>query len=160
LTRTPPRPSPNAGQGRSVTLPLSHLEGRKTSSPSHPYNTVLSPSTRNWGYGNDVTNEDEDDEIFYDDDEDEFGLPSIASMRQKGKGSKKFQSTYKTNNSISGNSSLNVDFDAAARPRANSSDIAEERNVSLYPSAKKTEGKILRPQYKDILKGKMILYIV
>ncbi|OKL55728.1 hypothetical protein UA08_09098 [Talaromyces atroroseus] len=152
LTRTPPRSSPNAAQGRGVTLPLSHLEGRKAPSPSHPYNTILSPSNRNWGYGNDVNNEDEDDEIFYDDDEDEFGLPSIASMRKKGKSSKKSQPTYKTNNSLSGNSSLNVDFDAAARPRANSSDIAEERNVSLYPSTKKTEGKILRPQYKDILK--------
>lgn len=54
---------------------------------------------------------------------------------------------------MSGNSSLGADLDASSRPRANSSDIAEERGVSLYPSAKKTEGKILRPQYKDILKG-------
>lgn len=41
----------------------------------------------------------------------------------------------------------------SARLRANSSDIAEERGVFTYPNTKKGEGKILRPQYKDILKG-------
>ena len=56
---------------------------------------------------------------------------------------------------MSGNSSLGADLDTSSRPRANSSDIAEERGVSLYPSTKKNEGKILRPQYKDILKGKI-----
>lgn len=35
--------------------------------------------------------------------------------------------------------------------RSNSFDIAEERNPLSYPSAKK-DGKILRPQYKDILR--------
>ena len=31
-------------------------------------------------------------------------------------------------------------------------DIAEERGLPTYPTAKKSEGKILRPQYKDILR--------
>jgi hypothetical protein len=31
-------------------------------------------------------------------------------------------------------------------------DVAEERTLPTYPSAKKVEGKILRPQYKDILR--------
>ena len=31
-------------------------------------------------------------------------------------------------------------------------DVAEERTIPSYPSAKKVEGKILRPQYKDILR--------
>ena len=39
------------------------------------------------------------------------------------------------------------------RPRANSSDIAEERGVPSYALPKKSEGKILRPQYKEILRG-------
>lgn len=39
------------------------------------------------------------------------------------------------------------------RLRANSTDIAEERSSLTYPTANKSEGKILRPQYKDILKG-------
>jgi hypothetical protein len=152
--RTPPRSGPNAGQNRGAQPSLAHLEGKKTSSPNRPYNNRLSHSTRGWGYGNDVADEDDDDEIFYDDDEDEFGLPSIASMRKKGKNTRHTQSIFTTTNAMSGNSSLGADLDT--RPRANSSDIAEERGVSLYPSAKKTEGKILRPQYKDILKGKTV----
>jgi len=36
--------------------------------------------------------------------------------------------------------------------RSNSFDIAEERNPLAYPSTKKGDGKILRPQYKEILK--------
>ena len=41
----------------------------------------------------------------------------------------------------------------SGRGIAQSSDIAEERDPLNYPSAKKSEGKILRPQYKDILRG-------
>ncbi|KAL2055759.1 hypothetical protein ABVK25_004003 [Lepraria finkii] len=40
----------------------------------------------------------------------------------------------------------------SGRGIANSSDIAEVRESLNYPSAKKSEGKILRPQYKDILR--------
>jgi TBC1 domain family member 2 len=39
-----------------------------------------------------------------------------------------------------------------AHVRSSSFDIAEERNPLSYPSAKKGEGKILRPQYKELLK--------
>lgn len=35
---------------------------------------------------------------------------------------------------------------------ADNGDIAEERKLPSYPSAKKPDGKILRPQYKDILR--------
>ena len=34
---------------------------------------------------------------------------------------------------------------------ANTGDIAEERGLPNYPTAKKSEGKILRPQYREIL---------
>lgn len=37
------------------------------------------------------------------------------------------------------------------RDRSNSFDIAEERNPLSYPSASKRDGKILRPQYKEVL---------
>ena len=40
----------------------------------------------------------------------------------------------------------------AKSSRSNSFDIAEERNPLAYPPAKKGEGKILKPQYKDILR--------
>jgi hypothetical protein len=91
--------------------------------------------------------EDDDDEIVYDDDEDEFGLPSLASMRRKKSAPLKAKNT-------SGNSAtLGYGLAANNRQRANSSDIAEERGAPMYPTARKGEGKILRPQYKDILQG-------
>jgi TBC1 domain family member 2 len=98
--------------------------------------------------------EDEDDEIVYDDDEDEFGLPSLASMRRK-----KTPSSSKTKNIDPGGAlggipgSLGFGLSSSNRQRANSSDIAEERGTPMYPTARKGEGKILRPQYKDILQG-------
>lgn len=99
-----------------------------------------------------------------DDDEDEFGLPSIASMRRKGKriSSKKGKDLGGGNygfgmaNSRSG-SSLNGSSHAAPASMASwaldDGDVASERAVPSYPAIKKTtEGqKILRPQYKDIL---------
>ena len=44
-------------------------------------------------------------------------------------------------------------FALASRRYSNSADIAIERPSLAYPMPKKSEGKILRPQYKDILKG-------
>jgi hypothetical protein len=96
--------------------------------------------------------EDDDDEIVYDDDEDEFGLPSLASMRRKRSAPLKAQNIDFSGGA--GNpSSLGYGLSAANRQRANSADIAEERGAPMYPTARKGEGKILRPQYKDILQG-------
>lgn len=100
------------------------------------------------------TDDDEDDEIVYDDDEDEFGLPSLASMRRK----KVVPSGKPKNNDLGGamgGNAPSLGFGLAAnnRLRANSSDIAEERGTPMYPTTRKGEGKILRPQYKDILQG-------
>lgn len=101
---------------------------------------------------------DETDEQFdYEDneDEDEFGLPSISSARRKAK----HVPTHK-NNDLGGAlittgttiAGLNSPI-TTGRGRANSTDIAEERGPPSYPTAKKSEGKILRPQYKEILRG-------
>lgn len=102
--------------------------------------------------------DDDDDEIVYDDDEDEFGLPSLASMRRKK------AAPFKSKNLDSGGlmggnpTSLGFGLAAANRQRANSSDIAEERGTPMYPTARKSEGKILRPQYKDILRGELLIF--
>lgn len=54
-----------------------------------------------------------------------------------------------------GGSAINLGYGlGAGRYRANSADIAEERGTPMYPTARKGEGKILRPQYKEILRGK------
>lgn len=94
-------------------------------------------------------------------DEDEFGLPSISSMHRgvrriprskihdPGGGRETGGSEFSLLNSES----------STTRQMADSSDIAEERGPLEYPTAKKIEGKILRPQYKDILRGLFPRYI-
>lgn len=83
---------------------------------------------------------------MFDDDEDEFGLPSIASMRRKDR--RKDQNKSKGYGSGSGK---NAPTPAPWRA-IDSGDIAEERGIPNYPTAKKSEGKILRPQYQEILR--------
>ncbi|KAL8995036.1 MAG: hypothetical protein Q9188_006902 [Gyalolechia gomerana] len=89
------------------------------------------------------------------DDEDEFGLPSLSSMRRNTKKLpvEKLQNDPGGTLSHDNNefNKLDVAY-ARTRPRANSADIAEERGPPTYPSTKKSEGKILRPQYKEILR--------
>jgi len=102
--------------------------------------------------GSDV--DGDDDELVYDDEEDEFGLPSIASMRRKRSLKKKNAKTQQIQYpSLSQTSSAPAVAPSPrlTRARSNSFDIAEERNPLSYPSAKKGD-KILRPQYKDILR--------
>jgi hypothetical protein len=88
-----------------------------------------------------------------DDDEDEFGLPSLAGAYQKPS-KKKASSTSSaalsktiSNKSTGSGAELNL-------WRADSGDLAELRGLPSYPTTKPSEGKILRPQYKDILRGK------
>lgn len=110
-------------------------------------------TTRAWSVNEVEDDEEDEEETFdFDDDEDEFGLPSIASMRRrdKRKTSRKIQDP--------GGPSI-VSYNGAATHsisdnlwRLNSGDIAEERGIPNYPTTKKSEGKILRPQYKDILR--------
>ena len=89
-----------------------------------------------------------------DDDEDEFGLPSIATSRRAARraGGPSLELGDESRKVLEKEiGQLNI-RSTGPRARANSSDIAEERGP-IYPSAKKSEGKILRPQYKEILKG-------
>lgn len=90
---------------------------------------------------------DEDDaDNMFEDDEDEFGLPSIANMRRKGRR----KQTTKAKDS--GGTVSKDSAGATAWRGIDSGDIAEERGIPNYPTAKKTEGKILRPQYQEILR--------
>ncbi|KAI9923699.1 hypothetical protein AWENTII_011233 [Aspergillus wentii] len=105
-----------------------------------------------WG-GEHAEDDDDEEDIVYDDDEDEFGLPSLSSMRKKqNKSIAALQPKAVDPGGVGGNPS-NLGFGlGSGRHRANSSDIAEERGPTMYPAARKGEGKILRPQYKDILR--------
>lgn len=114
-------------------------------------------SHTNGGWTAEEEYDDTDEHFAYEDneDEDEFGLPSISSMRRK----RKRIPDNKSNDRVGGSDiavSIGLDlksFETTGRGRANSTDIAEERGPPSYPAAKKSEGKILRPQYKDILQG-------
>ena len=125
----------------------------------------MSQTNNDWGTNHEDNDEDADDaeRYFYNDnaDEDEFGLPSISSMRREAK---KRIPSKKTNDpgggsgkGINGMNSTLTPERLPGRARANSSDIAEERGAPIYPAAKQSEGKILRPQYKDILRGSSFL---
>lgn len=121
----------------------------------------MSQTNSDWSAGHDDEDDDEGDaeRYFYSEnaDEDEFGLPSISSMRREAK---KRIPNKKTNDpgggpgkASNGVSSTLTPEQLLGRARANSSDIAEERGAPTYPTAKQSDGKILRPQYKDILRG-------
>ena len=121
----------------------------------------MSQTNSDWNAGPEDNDEDEDDaeRYFYSEnvDEDEFGLPSITSMRSQAK---KRISNKEINDpgggaskASNGTHSMLTPERYSGRARANSSDIAEERGAPTYPTAKQSEGKILRPQYKDILRG-------
>ncbi|QQK45695.1 RabGAP/TBC [Penicillium digitatum] len=148
--RTPPKPSATNFASNLVRRPGNLV----ASPPRQPYPGIMTDGVDEWS--RDPTDEDEDeddydDEIVYDDDEDEFGLPSLASMRRKNSAPLKAQNIDFSGGAAGNPSTLGFGLAAANRQRANSSDIAEERGAPLYPTARKGDGKILRPQYKDIL---------
>lgn len=87
--------------------------------------------------------------LEFEEDEDEFGLPSVIPTRKK---------RADKSESSPGPEQPTV-YTPPAQPtnqdlwRIESGDLAEERGLPNYPTTKRSEGKILRPQYKDILKG-------
>lgn len=163
LTPSISRPhTPNSSSktfGRSTRTPPLRPNSALSSPPTRrTYTQILSHKNNDWT----VEDDDDDDqdieqEYMYNEnpDEDEFGLPSITSMRREAR---RIQ-TKKVNDpggghgkSSNGLSSL-IAEPLSGQGIANSSDIAEERGPPNYPTTKKSEGKILRPQYKDILRG-------
>ena len=160
--RTPPSLSSYSSSRNTSTPPSRKPYSTIASSVPHSTDTGLAAGKyREWTMGEDKEDEEVNAQLESDfnADEDEFGLPSLAASRQKarrggGPGHDVFErGTYVANNS---SSLLGAEF-AAGRARANSSDIAEERGAPSYPVARKSEGKILRPQYKDILRGLYVL---
>ncbi|KKK25599.1 TBC domain [Aspergillus rambellii] len=155
--RTPPRSSSTNHQQIS---PSPHRPGVWVASPRTSYSGIMNQDIESWGHdqpGGRVDDEDDDaeeEDIVYDDDEDEFGLPSIASMRKRQNRNLDAFQPKTIDLSVrpeSKPSTLGVAL-GNNRQRANSSDIAEERDIPLYPTTRKGEGNILRPQYKDILR--------
>ncbi|KAM5431729.1 GTPase-activating protein [Microsporum ferrugineum] len=153
-TSTPSRPSlsPTSSRVRDINT---GKPSRRAFSSQHPYGNFLSQGSG--GPTPDPDDEDDGDEIGYEDDEDEFGLPSVTNMRRQRAKPMTYNLQMKSNQATSdssshANGSSLVPSMHGMRLRANSADIAEERGSLTYPTANRSEGKILRPQYKDILK--------
>ncbi|KAL8849450.1 MAG: hypothetical protein Q9198_011142, partial [Flavoplaca austrocitrina] len=146
--QTPPRnSSARASPTPSLERPMFQSpERRQPVGFSSPMSSVWGAPSRN------AAIDEGNDGLIYDDEEDEFGLPSIATMHTK-KPKKNRLSTLDYSTDLERTSSA-PNLLSSAMPqhhRSNSFDIAEERNPLSYPSARKGDGKILRPQYKEVL---------
>lgn len=87
--------------------------------------------------------------VYEDDDGDDFGLPSLSNLSRR---SRRMAAQEKL--AISSPSGPDASLISPTRRHSNSADIAIERPNPTYPMPKKSEGKILRPQYKEILRGR------
>lgn len=142
-----PRTPPTTSYTREGTPPIYNA---KSPPPRRTYTGFLKETHDDW----DAEEDDDEDEPTptYDDDEDEFGLPSIATLRRKAK-RKPYNRGKDPGGTFSGNGAIYSDSKIPSMlSPVDAGDIADERGIPNYPTAKKTEGKILRPQYKEILR--------
>lgn len=117
-----------------------------SSPPLKSYINFLSNTNQDWN----VDQEGEDMYGYEDDDGDDFGLPSLSNMKRR---SRRMAAARSQSGSRDTLSPLDTQVGSHSRRYSNSADIAIERPAPTYPMPKKSEGKILRPQYKDILRG-------
>lgn len=145
-SHTPPHGYPNGGSRPQSSSSSPSLHRSPTPKRS-PYGGIFSGSTSTLNAG-----EDDDDEngLEADEGEDEFGLPSISSSTRGRHGRQPPQRTKHPGRTWNGPGPAS----AHSYPRLDTGDISEERSLPNYPNMKKGEGKILRPQYKDILRGR------
>ncbi|XMA13429.1 hypothetical protein WAI453_006220 [Rhynchosporium graminicola] len=147
--RTPP--STSSHKSRSDTPPLPRGSLGLASPPRRNYTDFLSNTNDDWAAEEEG---DEYDDYGYDnDDGDDFGLPSMSSMKRKSKKVLEQTSTGNVGSLSQFGRGLQGSYGGiGSRRLSNSADIAIERPTPSYPVAKKTEGKILRPQYKEVLR--------
>jgi len=142
--RTPPSTSSIKTRGSDASPPPKPSSGL-SSPPFKSYMNFLSNTNKDWN-----AEDGEDVYEYEEDDGDDFGLPSLSNMKRK---SRQAAAQNKTRAASSQLSPLDDNFTGLHTRRfSDSADIAVERPSPSYPMPKKTEGKILRPQYKDILK--------
>ncbi|KAI1091286.1 RabGAP/TBC [Rostrohypoxylon terebratum] len=149
--RTPPSSSSQKLRTTDVSSPPPKPSSGLSSPPLKSYFSFLSNTNRDWDVGDPEMPEGDDMFGYEDDDGDDFGLPSLSNMTRRSRraaaaaaqtaSSSPFQTTP-----------LDAALGLSSRRYSNSADIAIERPAPTYPMPKKSEGKILRPQYKDILK--------
>ncbi|KAK3326367.1 GTPase-activating protein gyp1 [Apodospora peruviana] len=143
--RTPPSSTLTQTRSRdSTTSPPPKPSSGLSSPPLKTYMNFLSNTNDDW------TADDGDDLYGYEDDDgDDFGLPSLSNAKRR---SRRMAAQNKSDAGAGTLSPITDSFGLHERRYSNSADIAIERPTSTYPMPKKSEGKILRPQYKDILR--------
>lgn len=114
--------------------------------PRRNYHRFQSDTSKSWSSPV-AGDEEENDGLGFDAEEDEFGLPSLVSARRFKKSDIAGQPSSQLLDTVVDSSNETPLW------RVNSGDIAEERGLPNYPTARQGDGKILRPQYKDILRG-------
>lgn len=145
--RTPPSSSSAKIRIQEASPPPKTTPGKNGSPPYKSYINFLSNTNDDW-------KADEDDMMGYEDDDgDDFGLPSLSSMKRR---TRRIATQNKAESSTLSPTTEGPPNALSARRYSNSADIAIERPAPTYPMPKKSEGKILRPQYKEILKGLLI----
>ncbi|KAL2191960.1 RabGAP/TBC [Thermothelomyces heterothallicus CBS 203.75] len=147
-----PRTPPSAqGHERSASAssPSRKASSKSSAPPFKTYMNFLSNTNDDWTV-------DDDAEDMYDyesDDGDDFGLPSLSNMKRRSQKKAELSRAQTENDLDGGGGGGGGDVRESARRRnSDSADIAVERPASIYPMPKKSEGKILRPQYKEILR--------
>ncbi|KAF3005532.1 GTPase-activating protein [Neopestalotiopsis sp. 37M] len=145
--RTPPSSTSLKGRNSDVSSPPLHKKGGPSSPPIKSYISFLSNTNKDW-----TADDPEGDDMYgYDDDDgDDFGLPSLSNMKRKNRRMAAAQG--KATDPGAPSPGFDSSFGFPSRRYSNSADIAIERPMPAYPMPKKSEGKILRPQYKDILR--------
>ncbi|KAJ6443359.1 formate dehydrogenase (NAD+) [Purpureocillium lavendulum] len=139
--KTPPSSSSSKVRVHEASPPPRNSGGR-SSPPFKSYINFLSNTNDDW-------KADEDEMLGYDDDDgDDFGLPSLSNMKRR---SRRIASQTTTDTGAL-SPAPEGSFGTQHRRLSNSADIAIERPTPTYPMPKKSEGKILRPQYKEILR--------
>ncbi|KAI0892144.1 RabGAP/TBC [Annulohypoxylon nitens] len=149
--RTPPSSSSQKLRTSDVSSPPPKPSSGLSSPPLKSYFHFLSNTNRDWDVGDPEMPEGDDMFGYEDDDGDDFGLPSLSNMTRRSRRAAA-AAAQSTSSSPFQTTPLDAALGLSNRRYSNSADIAIERPAPTYPMPKKSEGKILRPQYKDILK--------
>ncbi|KAI1380629.1 RabGAP/TBC [Hypoxylon crocopeplum] len=147
--RTPPSSTSQKSRTSDVSSPPPKSSSGLSSPPLKSYFNFLSYTNRDWEVDDPETPDGDDMFGYEDDDGDDFGLPSLSNMKRR---TRKAAAAQGGVSSPAQPTPLETALGFPHRRYSNSADIAIERPAPAYPVPKKSEGKILRPQYKDILK--------
>ncbi|KAI2618167.1 GTPase-activating protein gyp1 [Hypoxylon sp. NC1633] len=148
--RTPPSSTTQKTRTSDVGTPPPKSSSGLSSPPLKSYFHFLSNTNQDWEVDDPEMPEGEDMFGYEDDDGDDFGLPSLSNMKRRTRKAAAAQGSVLPHGQPSSLEAASLAF--PHRRYSNSADIAIERPSLAYPMPKKSEGKILRPQYKDILK--------